>query len=80
MSGSDGTGRIYISVQEWYEFLKKHMPFPASAEFVMSPPRVDVDGEGGIEIDYAYSTDCYPGDWADGSQPQWLKDMLKGGK
>ena len=72
MSAADGQGTIYISYEEWTEFVMKNAPFLKSTQFALNAPR---DTGDGIEIDYAFGDEVHPRDW--GVKPEWLKGGTK---
>ena len=74
----DGTGTVYIPLEEFWKFVHEYMPDLKGAEVAYGVPRVKDDG-GDLEIDYAFSTECAPSDWAKtpDAVKQWtdLKEM-----
>lgn len=76
---ADGTGTIYIPLEEFWTFVTKYAP-DHSGEIVFGVPRVRERG-GDLEIDYAFSTDNHPSTWAEKPQAllQWKELEKKGG-
>ena len=58
----DGTGTIYITMEEFRAFVLKFAPDLDGAEFAFGVPRVS-DENSDLEIDYAFSTECPPSSW-----------------
>lgn len=59
----DGEGKIYIPVEEFRAFVRKYANFPSGHFVVFGVPDTNGD-EGDIVIDYAFSTDTDPHEWA----------------
>ena len=58
--GYDGTGRIYVPLEELWGFVKQYMP-KVDGEIAFGVPKVE---GGDLVVDYAHSTECNPKDWA----------------
>ena len=58
----DGTGKIYIPLEEFWAFVQKYVPATEGAEVAFGVPQVN---SRDIMIDYAYSTEGNPNDWAE---------------
>jgi hypothetical protein len=75
--GADGTGTIYIPLEEFWAFAQKYGP-RLEGESVYGVPRVENDD---LVIDYAFSTEAHPNTWA--TKPpavvQWDDQKKKGG-
>jgi len=67
--GYDGKGTIYVPLVDFYEFLAKYHS-TTTGEVAYGPPRIQSGAED-LEVDYAYSTECHPADWAE--PPEFLK-------
>lgn len=73
MAQFDAQGTLYISYEDWYEFVQKKFPFLQGGQFVLGNPR---QGVSDLEIDYALGTDdVHPQEWS--VKPQWLTEQLK---
>jgi hypothetical protein len=57
---SDGTGTLYIPMEEYQEFLRKFSPIPKESFSTYGIPRIE---NGDLVVDYAFSTECDPADW-----------------
>jgi hypothetical protein len=57
--GYDATGKIYIPLEEFWEFAAKYLP-ESGAEVSYGIPHVEGND---LEIDYAASTSCNPSEW-----------------
>lgn len=74
---SDGTGAIYIPLEEVWTFIQKYGP-KLDGEIVYGVPHV-VDQD--LVIDYAYSSDNHPTTWVEKPKAvlQWDELKKKGG-
>jgi hypothetical protein len=69
----DGIGTIYISIEEFFEFIREKAGIDESTTIIIGRPRW-LDPEE-IEIDYAFSeTTVPPDDWA-GESGKRVKDI-----
>jgi hypothetical protein len=71
---SYGEGTVEIPLNEFWEFVAKYNDI-RGAETLYGVPRPH-KGNGMIEIDFAFSTECKPVDWAEKSEAQKQWDEL----
>ena len=69
----DGVGKIYITQEQFWDFIKTLIPCK-NAEVMFGVPVFDSSPNGDITIDYAFSTECWPGEWA--NPPDFIKPKI----
>lgn len=57
----DGEGKIYIPIEEFWEFVSKYQPAPTAGFSAFGVPKFT---ENDVEINYAFSTETDPNEWA----------------
>ena len=68
----DAKGKIYIPLEDLWEFVAKYVPTDLGPEIRYGVPRItDCD----MEIDYVASTLCDPAEWA--QRPSDILDQWK---
>lgn len=61
----DGEGKIYIPIEEFWEFVSKYQPVPgAGFSTYFSAYGVPKFTDNDVEISYAFSTETAPEEWA----------------
>jgi hypothetical protein len=69
--GWDATGKVYIPLEDFWQFVQKYLP-PGHEEVRFGVPKFT---EADVEFDYASSTECSPDQWA--TPPEFLKEWDK---
>lgn len=69
--GYDATGKVYIEWDDYVDFVKKYLPDMKGAFIRIADPATITQVDNFIEVEYAFSTDCDPKDWA--NPPGFLK-------
>ena len=67
----DGTGEVRIPGEEFWEYVTKFMPDLKGAEIAFGKPAWDAENAD-LVVEYAYSTECHPREWA--KPPDFLKE------
>ena len=70
----DGEGKIYIPLEEFWKFVQKWAPGDGSAEIRFGVPQFN---DSDMVIDYAFSTECHPTEWAEKPKAVAQWDELK---
>jgi hypothetical protein len=72
----DGEGKIYIPMEDFWKFVHEYAPGDGSAEIIFGVPQFR-EADSDMVIDYAFSTECPPRDWATKPKAAIQWDELK---
>lgn len=60
----DGEGTIYIPMEELWKLVMQYAPGDGGAEIAFGVPQFPDGTQGDMTVDYAFSTEAHPSEWA----------------